>query len=184
MEQLPSESIQKNAYFDKLREHDCILRIEEGMNLNVSDYPLAAVPEGLEFEVEGLRESVVRFLNASTVTDSFVSHAKRVAWYNESGVLDGGMSKLYLANRLRINILLGFLNAASTYGDYFARGHARGRFHAPTKLPELTEDFSLQDYDQNSVEDKLALVARAETIAKTALNEMVEFGWIGGNKLD
>lgn len=183
MEETPFESSPKRDYFERLSKQDCIERVEGGMNLNVSEYPLAVIPEGLEFEVEDLRDSAIRFLNASLVVDSFATHEERVAWYNESANFKPGDTKFYLANRLRLNILLGFYNAADTYGGYFEKCHKRGRIREETKLPEMIKDLSLQDYDQYTVEEKLEIVTKAEAIAKTALNELIEFGWIEGEKV-
>lgn len=183
MEQAPSEESLVKKYFEKLKEHECITYAKEGLGLDVNDFPLELVPEGIEFDVENLRDASIRFLNANLVTDTFSSHQERVAWYNESGVLEGGGSKFYLANKLRINVLEGFMRAARTHGEYFLKWHDRGRFNAPTTLPQLTDSLSLENYDQNSVEEKLELVRQAEVIAKTAINEMIEFGWIEGEKI-
>lgn len=184
MEQLPSESDPKKSYFESLKKHDCIVHVEEGLNLKSEEYPLKNVPEGLGLEVQDLRDSAIRFLNAHIVADSFSSHAERVDWYNASGVLEGGNSKLYLANKLRINIIGSFLRGVRTLGKYFAKRHQEGQFYAPTKLPELCEDVSVQNYDGNSVDEKLVLVAKVEVIAKTVLNEMIDFGWIEGEKIE
>ena len=184
MEQLPSQSDPKKSYFENIKKHDCIVHVEEGLSLNSEDYLLTKnVPEGLELDVQDLRDSAIRFLNSSIIADSFASHDERVAWYNASGILQGGNSKLYLANKLRINIIGNFLRGAKVHGGYLAKWHDKGRFHAPTKLPGLCEGVSLQNYDHNSVDEKLALVARVELIAKTAINEMIEFGWIEGEKI-
>jgi hypothetical protein len=184
MENPPNSAFERGSFLKRLEQSEPIIKVEQGLSLIPQDYPLAEVPEGSSLQVEDLRDSAIGFLNANIVADSFQTHGERIAWYNESGVLAGESAKFYLANKLRMNVLLGFLNAAQTYGEYFSKGHDRKRFFAPTILFELVKDIDLADYDQYTVEEKMSLVARLENAAKIALNEMIDFGWITGEKLE
>ena len=178
-----NESV-REAYFQELLKDEHFVEVKAGEGIKSEAYvptPHSADP----FLVEETAQSIIRYLNVPLIQDTFESHAERVEWFNDSGLLQKYGPDFYFENKLRLNKMTGpsiWLHNLLTSKSFRRRLNNDAFFDAIEKL--LTEfESTFGDYGKGTVSENVAYVAAFETVLKNIFNTMIVHELLSGEPL-
>jgi hypothetical protein len=171
----------REAYYQELLEDEHFVAVKAGAGIESETYTVP-VDSADPFLVSETAQSIVRYLNLPLIQDTFESHAQRVSWFNDSGLLQKYGHDFYFENKLRLNKIQGptlWVHNLLLSKSFRRRLSDDAFFDAIEK--QLTEfETAFPDYGKGTVSENVAYVEAFETVLKNVLNTMIYHGLLLG----